>query len=589
MSIPSRVGSRALGRIFHVVFCGAAVALLIVASGSATAADPSETDAAIQAHLAAGEFGPASAIAEASGNKAFRDRWLKQIAMAQANAGARNASLFTASSIDSDLVRSEAFNGISSQPIGDRWGRGGGVVADFTQLIELITTTVVPDSWEDAGGPGSIAEFAGGVYVNSTGELHRLALESGGRSLASLRSSAAVDTGNTDVRKTSHLRKVSLTRLEKQAHLLAATGRRPDEVMNSLAGIYRIKYVFVYPETGDIVLAGPAGDWTVDAEGRRVNAESGQPVVNLDDFVVCLRNAYEAEGRFGCSITPRRENLAATKKFLAESKLKNAAWRDALRDTLGKQDIEVYGIDPRTRVGQVLVEADYRMKLVGMGLEDSTLGVTDYLSMIELDKDGAPPSTDVIRWWFALNYDTLRSTDGRDAYEVRGTGVKVLSENELLTERGERVHTGKSEGPALEFAHSFTKHFDRMAEKYPVYADLRNVFDLAIVSALMREEDLPGQVDWHMTYFGPAGENQVPVYQVETGVAAKEVDSVMNHRIIRRGNTQHTIVGVSGGVTVDTSQYVQRDAIRADNYGLMKAERAASVPQNLPRDAWWWD
>ena len=35
----------------------------------------------------------------------------------------------------------------------------------------------------------------------------------------------------------------------------------------------------------------------------------------------------------------------------------------------GKQDIEVYGLDPRTRAAQVIVEADYRMKLVGMGLE----------------------------------------------------------------------------------------------------------------------------------------------------------------------------------------------------------------------------
>ena len=33
---------------------------------------------------------------------------------------------------------------------------GGGVQADFTSLMNLISTTVQPDSWEDLSGPGSI-------------------------------------------------------------------------------------------------------------------------------------------------------------------------------------------------------------------------------------------------------------------------------------------------------------------------------------------------------------------------------------------------------------------------------------------------
>ena len=55
---------------------------------------------------------------------------------------------------------------------------------------------------------------------------------------------------------------VSLTRLEKQVQLLLAAGRQPSEEMQVLAGLQRIEYVFVYPESGDLVLAGPAGDWT---------------------------------------------------------------------------------------------------------------------------------------------------------------------------------------------------------------------------------------------------------------------------------------------------------------------------------------
>ena len=43
-------------------------------------------------------------------------------------------------------------------------------------------------------------------------------------------------------------------------------------------------------------------------------------------------------------------------------------------DALGRQDITMYGIDPRTHAGRVLVEADYRMKLVGIGLETPRAG-----------------------------------------------------------------------------------------------------------------------------------------------------------------------------------------------------------------------
>ena len=48
--------------------------------------------------------------------------------------------------------------------------------------------------------------------------------------------------------------------------------------------------------------------------------------------------------------------------------------------------------------------------------------------------------------------------------------MKVLSENELLTERGERVHTGDSDELTKRFAESFTKHFDKLSDQVP---DLR--------------------------------------------------------------------------------------------------------------------
>jgi len=143
------------------------------------------------------------------------------------------------------------------------------------------------------------------------------------------------------------------------------------------------------------------------------------------------------------------------------------------------------------------------------------------------------------------------------------------------------VHTGKSADVNRQFADSFTKHFDVLAAKYPVYADLRNIFDLALLSALLHSQDLPGQVGWHMTHFGPQGK-----YEVTLGAAPTEVDSVINHRLI---GGKHLVAGVSGGVTVEPRALVAAAAIKTDSYGLLKVERTGSTPKSLPRNAWWWD
>jgi hypothetical protein len=559
------------------------IALALIAAPQVFAGDPT-TDVA--ARLAAGEFGPAIEAANTAKEPAVRDNLLANIAAKQGKTGARQAALETAAVISSDLARKAtltsmaASNGPNAKNTAG--ARGGGSMADFDSLIELITTTLKPDSWDDVGGPGAVDQFTGGVYVDSVGMLKKLPPNTD-RSLVAIRR-AGLDAGQTsDPRRESALRKISLTRLEREAQLLQAQGRDPGEAMQTLAGLKRVKYILVYPESGDIVIAGPAGNWHRDLEGRFVD-DSGAPVLNLDDLVVTLRNSLTDRGVFGCSINPRQDNLAAAKAVnekWSQQTLQRQKWLNEMRAAMGRQDITVHGIDPRTRAGRVLIEADYRMKLVGIGLEEGTLGVQSYLSTVELGKDGKPPPMSVLRWWFTLNYDALSATYSRDAFELRGPGVKVLSENEMLTERGERVHTGDSDEPTKRFAESFTKHFDKLAVKYPIYAELRNVFDLALVAAVIQSHDLPGQVGWHMTHFGPGGE-----YSPALATAPKEVESVMNHRVI---GGKHVIAAVSGGVSVATSSAAAKDTVRTDTSGSMSSDRAANQPKQLDRRTWWWD
>ena len=562
--------------------------LLLAAATSGSAADLRQQ---VAAHIEVGEFAPALKLARAA-DRNQADPLLGQIAAAQAAAGLRHAALATAGDISDGLIRSSTLSQITSEPVRARGGAGG-VEVDFDPLIDLIEATVSPDSWDEAGGGGAIDGFKGGVFVDAEGVLRPLIKIENGTRLSLTRSRAAVAADNSDARRPSAMRKVSLTRLEKVVELRRAAGEKLDQDMRMLAGLQRIEFVFVYPESGEIVLAGPAGDWRFDAEGRAVNPKSGRPVCQLDDLVVVLRHMTSADdARFGCNIKPRPEALAKTQEVLKALRSKpfpvgkraRDAWAEKIRSAVGKQDIEVYGVDARTRVGRVMVEADYHMKLIGMGLEPGVQGVTSYLDSIKLAKGEAPPTMDVLRWWFTLNYDAVKSTADGNAFAFSGQGAQVLSENEMLTKLGKRVHTGKSEHLNRQFAAGFTKQFEHLAIKYPVYAELRNIFDMALVGALIRSERLDESSGWRMSYFGDAKK-----YQVALARAPRQVETVINHRLINQAKRQHIVAGVSGGVTVDPRDLVSRKHIKIDREGRLSKERSSGKPLDLPKNRWWWD
>jgi uncharacterized protein DUF1598 len=466
-------------------------------------------------------------------------------------------------------------------------GFGGASMADFDSLMQLIASTVQPESWEDVGGPGAMSPFATGVYIDPDGTLQEAVRTASDDELSKLRRAVLLRSEGEDVNRNSVLRKISLPRLEKQLELRAAAGKGPTVEMGLLAGLRRIEYVFVYPETGDLVIAGPAGPWRLDEENRFLSTETGEPIVRLDDLVVVLRQMTSGrESSFGCLIVPTQEGLARVKAFAEESAkepLKRGtrnAWLEQLREKLGKQKLEVYGIDPRTRVASVMLEADYRMKLVGMGLEPGVLGVKSYLQLAREDRS-SQATMSVLRWWFTLNYDSVTATDSHNAFAFRGQGAQVLSENEMLEADGMRIHTGQSDALNRQFATSFTRHYDELCQRYPVYAELRNICDLALVGALVRREGLADTVQWPMLYFGDP--KRCPV---RLGPMPQTVDSVINDCSVGRGQF---IVGVSGGVRIDPAYLLKTGGIRTDPGSKLSNTQSTAKPPAMEEARWWWD
>jgi hypothetical protein len=464
--------------------------------------------------------------------------------------------------------------------------QGGAAQADFDSLIDLIQSTVSADTWMENGtGDGEISPFdINGVYVDAAGTLSFAKSAATESTLSNLVKPAPTKSAG-DPRVASSLRYVSLPRLERAIARRQAAGAPLDAAMLTLAGLQRVEYVIVAPESHDLILAGPAGDWRIEPDGAILSTDTGQSVVRLDDLLTLGRRKQTHDAKsFGCSIIPRQAALAATQQFVAQSNARplepgqRGAWLKQLRDTLGKQDAEFFGIDGQSHVARVLLLADYHMKLIGMGIADGVDGVQSYLSTVRLQADGAPPPMAVLRWWFSLNYEPTLVREDRNVYQLQGQGVKVLSENEMLAARGQRVHTGQSDDLNAQFAASFTEHFAELSAMYPLYSELRNVFDLSVVLSLMEAEGLLERIKWQPAQFADSGLLPLPHWRVPT-----EVETVINHRVLRR---RHIVAGISGGVWVDSESSLQlRTATAASMADL---PMAPPVPVD-GGEAWWWD
>jgi hypothetical protein len=475
---------------------------------------------------------------------------------------------------------------------------GGSAQADFDSLIDLIISTVEHDSWQENGtGEGQIMPFdINGVYVNANRAL-TVSDRRGDGNLAAIRRGggqpANPNTEELNARKSSPLRYVSLPRLEAAIALQQRRRLPLEPAMLSLAGLQRIGYVLVYPETGDLVLAGPAGDWRPGPAGSIVSADAGRPITRLDDLAALWRRQRrEHSAPFGCSIIPREEALARTQAFLNASAAEpiepseRRQWLEELRKTLGSQDVAYYHVDPSTRIARLLLAADYHMKLVGMGLADSVPGVESYLDTVRLQADGSPPAMSVLRWWFSMPKVAVEATAERDAFALPAQCVEVLSENELLAAQGKRIHTGQSDELNARFARSFTEHFDDLAQKYPVYGELARLFELSLALTVIEREGLVEQVGWRPSLLVDDKQLRLPA-----AAPLMAVETVVNHRVI---GGRHIIAGISGGVSIDGGKALS--VVPASSAHAEKLRTAAKQPAAIVTGAgdarqivWWWD
>ncbi len=430
-----------------------------------------------------------------------------------------------------------------------------------------------------SGTTSSSTSSSAGIAIDAEGVLRMKTFSDPGGQVMRERIASAKATLGPKITAFSKLRKVSLNRLEQV--IIDHQGTLTDE-MRYLAGIQRVRYVFYYPDSKDIVVAGPAEGWAPDLSGRIVGITNGRPVVQLQDVVVALRT-FPADSSttpmIGCSIDPTREGLAAMQQFLRSNRPNPNEPRpfvEALRNTLGYQLVSIHGVGPKTRFAQVMVEADYRMKLIGIGLERPPVRLISYV-------DRAKPSdvgrNALQRWFFVPDYQCVRVSDDNLAMELVGDGVKLIGEDEMVTASGQRQTAGRANKASRAFVTGFTKRYPELAERSPVYAELRNLIDVAIAAAYIQQQDYCTKAGWKLPFFGSE-----QAFPVETYDIPKTVESAVN--AIWKGQTLMTPIG--GGVQIHAAQAIESDRLLADEKGKVAKLREVIKPK-LAKGQWWWD
>jgi len=394
---------------------------------------------------------------------------------------------------------------------------------------------------------GGIAVDTDGVLSNSTvdavGELRRARLE-------------ALEAIPDNLNRAIGLRKVSLRRLEAAIREQTARGKPLPDTIKYLAGLQQIQYVFVVPEQQDIVLAGPGEGWKVDQRGNVVGRTTGRSVMLLDDFLVALRAAHAAtRSDITCSIDPTPEGIARMSKIVPPKNADPVAMGREWEKAMGVQTVTVTGVPTTSHFARVLVAADYRMKRISMALDDSPVsGLPSYLDMVKPGRKIQSP-----RFWLEPKFKAvLRDSEGL-AFELRGSSVKAMTEEDFASATGMMQNSGKASATAQCWANLMTEKYPKLAVADPIFGELQNCMELAVVAALIVKENLTTKAGYSMPLLLNAED-----MRTEDFPAPKKVESKAS--AIEKGHKW--IISVSGGVRINPWLTVEK---------VEKTERLNSV------------
>lgn len=452
--------------------------------------------------------------------------------------------------------------------------RARGFMRIATAVLFVMAAGQARGQFGGGGFGGFGGQAVGGISIDADGIVRNLdarAVET----LAAERAKAIAEVKGPAA--AGECRKVSLRALVAAAgESLAQNKPLPSEV-RFLGGLERITHVFVDPDGHDIVLCGPADAPAVDAGGNVVGAKSRRPLLQFEDLVVALRAIDKArQGGIRCSIDPSPEGITRLDAFLRRQgtigKDPQATLR-AMEEVVGPQAVTVGGVPTSSRFARVLVAADYRMKRIGMGLEES--GLKELPSYLALVPAGSRASS-LPRFWLEAEYDPIARDPDELAWRIGGRRMKCLTESDLAGRDGIQRGAGAADKFAQKWCDAMTAQYDALAVKHPVFAELTNCVDLAVVAALIHGRQLDKRAGCDLGLLLDAERLPLPAYE-----APETIPTVATG--IKKGT--NWVVSASGGVQFQPWQFAANTK-SADDVGVDRTRALAARPEAA---GGWWD
>jgi hypothetical protein len=314
------------------------------------------------------------------------------------------------------------------------------------------------------------------------------------------------------------LKCISLPRLFAQAKELLAAGKPLPDDIKYLGGLTQIQYVFVYPDQKDLLIAGPAEEWTGAESLEPVGKITGRPVLQFFDLIAAMRTVDQrgpGHDFFGCSIDPPPDAQKISEKVLRDyGSRSNAELVAAMAKAMGPQQVRVIGTADDTRLALAMVAADYKLKRFTMGLEITPVeGVGNAVD----DSRAAG-----CRFWFEPLYEPLSVSADGNSYAIRGPRLQVKAGAQSFDTKGV---TAK----AKLFAGQFSAKIPELVKVEPALADLQNIADLAVLAALVRQDHLDVKAGWDFAW--AMDDRRCPVPAVPAPKNARTVVSVLGNAI----------------------------------------------------------
>jgi hypothetical protein len=342
---------------------------------------------------------------------------------------------------------------------------------------------------------------------------------------------------------------VSLRKLQAELRAAAEQKKELSDDLRFLSGITQVKYLFVFPDDHDIVIAGVSEPLDATDKLQPIGKTTGRPVVHLDDLVTALRCGG---GPFGCSIDPTADALAKTNQVMKDfANATRAARMNAMKDAIGLQKVSLRGVPFDSRTAFVTVAADYKLKRMCLGLDP--IPVPGVGSPVDSSRAAGN------RFWFEASYLPMLVSPEGDAFELRGP--------RLFLQAGAFSFDPKGATPTAQaFAKNFSAKFNPLATVTPLYADLQNVTDLSVIAALIRKDNLAQKAGLDLSWLMSEANYKCAAYP--TPQTAETVVNFTNGSI------------VAGGVTLEPSKVVADANREKDDKQALKAVKARPESDN---------